>query len=229
MDKVGKDTLETMEKSKWYNDWLLALLSKEVRGDILEIGSGIGNFTLKLSKLGHVWASDINPDYLRILNKIRKHNIHSGKCNIETGSYYFDTKKFDSIVCLNVLEHIENDSKALKNMFKLLKSGGKLCLLVPAHELLYSNFDNSLGHFRRYSKSNLNEKLLATGFCNIKIRYLNWFGSLGWFLIMKLGNSSKIPDSKLKIFDKLASLLLLPEKYIKLPFGLSVYAVCEKC
>lgn len=228
MDTVGHETLETMEKSKQYNDWLFSLISPYVSGDILEIGSGIGNFTGKLMTLGSVWASDINSQYLKKLSNRFGGKIQIHSYNVELDGEFSRNKKFDSIICLNVLEHINNDSRALSHMFDRLKPEGRLVLLVPAHQRLYSIFDKSLGHFRRYTTLDLKSKLTKIGFNKVTIRYLNWFGAIGWFIYMKLGKSIRIPDSKLSIFDKLASILLFPERYIKLPFGLSVFAIAYK-
>lgn len=228
MDIVGEETLKIMEKANWYNHWLFSLMAPYLTGDILEIGSGIGNFTDKLMKKGTVWASDINPDYLNKLRKKYKNTITVSYGDIEKGKFDFNNQKFDAIVCLNVLEHIKEDFRALKNMYKLLKPRGKLLLLVPAHMLLYSNFDKSLGHFRRYTTAGLYKNLARVGFKNLQVRYLNWFGAIGWYVFLTLSKSSRIPDSKLGIFDKISRFLLLPEKVIRLPFGLSVFAISQK-
>ena len=155
-------------------------------------------------------------------------NISSGIGDIEEGQYFFRNGLFDSIVCLNVLEHISDDLKALKNSQKLLKEGGTLVLLVPAHKILFSNFDKTLGHFRRYTTGELTHKLKSAGFTVITNRYLNWWAAIGWFVFLRLTGWRKIPKSEVGIFNYLGRLFLWPEKFIKFPFGLSVLVVAKK-
>lgn len=215
--KTGEKVLEIMGTASWYNNWLLNRFSKYLTGEILEVGSGIGNFTSKLSKYGEVTAIDYDPDYK---------NANFG--DIEKGKYFFKNQKFDSIVCMNVLEHIKNDKKALKNMFNLLKPSGHLILLVPAFQFAYSDLDNKLGHFRRYSKIEAVDKLVDSKFQILDSRYLNWLGLIGWIVSGKMVKGILFSNWGLGIFDYIARPLLIVEQFIKLPFGLSVLIIAEK-
>jgi len=215
--KTGEKTLEIMSTASWYNNWLIGQISKYLNGDILEIGAGIGNFTSKLSKYGKVTAIDYDPDYK---------NANYG--DIEKGKYFFEDKKFDSIICMNVLEHIKDDKKTLGNMFSLLKKNGKLILLVPAHEWAYGQMDKELGHFRRYSKGEVEKKVLNSNFSIINSHYLNWLGLIGWIVSGKALKGILFSNWGLGIFDFIAQPLLLIEKFINLPFGLSVLVIAEK-
>jgi SAM-dependent methyltransferase len=228
MAQIGEETLKTMKLVSWYNNWLLQTIKPYLGKTILEIGAGIGNFTFDLAKYGKVWAIDIDSDYIHALKKKENAQVKVGFGDIEKGNYFFKSCQFDSIVCLNVLEHIENDKEALKNMHFLLKPGGKLILLVPAHESLYSNFDKELGHYRRYTTQSAKQKLLEAGFSSSNVRYLNWVAAAGWFWFMKVLRKKRIPENEVKTFDFLGKFLLLPEKFITLPFGLSVLAIGEK-
>jgi len=227
MSEIGNKTLETMSSAKWYNRWLFSLMKKHIGKEILEVGVGIGNFTGFLSQVGKVTAIDIDQKYIKKLQK-RLGSSNVGKGDIENNTYFFRGKKFDCVVCLNVLEHIKADKKALRNIYSLLNEGGKLILLVPAHKLLYSKFDKKLGHFRRYTKIEIDMKLKEAGFKNIHIRYLNWWAAAGWLFFMKLLKSKEMPKSPVAIFDSFGKLLLLPEKILPPPFGLSVYAIAQK-
>ena len=227
MNKAGVETLETMATADWYNNWLFSFIKPHIKGEILEVGVGIGNFIKMLSKRGRVTAIDVNKDYIKML-KDKKLVSSVGYGDVEKGRYFFGDKKFDSIVCLNVVEHIRNDKKAVSNMNKLLKKGGKLILLIPAHNYLFSNFDKELGHFRRYSKKEVAELIENSGFENIDVRYINWWGAIGWFVLLKLTGRKDMPRPPVKIFDLLARILLLPEKLFRVPFGLSIIAIAEK-
>jgi len=228
MDKVGKQTLEIMKSAPLYNRWLLSLLKKHLSGNILEIGAGIGNFTLYLQKYGTVTALDIDKYYISKLKKIVTKPDLAGYGDIEKAEYYFANKKFDCIVCLNVLEHIKNDQIALKNMYSLIKKGGKLLLLVPAHQFAYTPMDKALGHFRRYTKKSLSKMAIEVGFEVNNIRYYNLPGIIGWFVNGKLLRKKLIPKSQLGMFDKVSVPWLTLEKKLPVPFGLSVMLIATK-
>jgi len=217
--------LTVMKKARWYNAWLLSFFGNYISGDILEVGSGIGNFTPLLEKFGKVTAIDINREYNK--KNIVK-GVTSGFGDIEKGEYFFNHKKFDTIVCLNVIEHVKDDREAFTNIHKLLREGGKFILLVPAHKALYGKYDKLLGHFRRYNAPQLEQVMLNTGFKIDKLRYINWWGAIGWFVFIKFLKRNDFPDKEVGIFNHLGRLLLWPEKYIRIPFGLSVLMVAEK-
>lgn len=228
MYKTGKETLSIMKLAKWYNDWVFSFFEKYVGGEILEVGAGIGNFSKNLAKRGKVTTVDIRRDYIKKLKKQTGQKILVGFGDIENDKYFFKNKKYNAIVCLNVLEHIKDDTKALENMFNLLKPSGYLILLVPAHKRLFSNFDKSLGHFRRYDKTLLAGKLRNVGFEIVEARYFNWLAAVGWYLFVRLSYAKKMPQEKVLIFDKFGKLFLWPEKIFKPPFGLSVFVVAYK-
>jgi len=215
--KTGEKTLEIMSKAIWYNDWLLGQISNYLRGDILEVGAGIGNFTSKLARYGKVTAIDYDQNYK---------NANFG--DIEKGKYFFGSKSFDTVVCMNVLEHIKNDRSALKNMYSLLKVNGKLILLVPAFPLAYGQMDKGLGHFRRYTKDTAGKKIKEAGFITVENKYINWLGLIGWFVNARILKKEIIPEGQLKLFNRIAKVFLYFEKFINPPFGLSVLAIGEK-
>jgi SAM-dependent methyltransferase len=228
MYKTGEETLAVMNLAKWYNLWVLSFFKGHLKGNILEIGAGIGNFSSLLAKYGKVTTIDIRKDYVKDLNGRLGKQASVGLGDIETGSYFFKDRKFDALVCLNVLEHIKNDQKALKNMFNLLKKNGHLILLVPAHKKLYSNFDKDLGHYRRYQVEEVKEKMKRAGFGEAKAKYFNWWAALGWFAFIKMPGVKRMPQDKVRIFDGLGRLFLWPEKVISPPFGLSVFAIAKR-
>ncbi len=228
MISTGELTLKVMKEASWYNEWLFSLVNPHCRGEILEIGSGIGNFTDLLLKKGNVTAIDIDKKYIDLFKTRRSKGLQSGYGDIEKNKFFFKDKKFDTIICLNVLEHIKEDNKALANMFSLLNKKGKLILLVPAHKLLFSKFDTNLGHFRRYNVAGTDEKLELSGFKYITSRYINWWAAIGWYIFLKIFKKEQLPDQEVKIFNYLGKFLLWPEKFIKFPFGLSVLAIAEK-
>lgn len=224
----GQRTLESMSQAVWYNEWILRKFKDFLRGDILEIGCGIGNFTNELIKYGKVWAIDIDREYVTKTMKKVDGKAEVGFGDIERCKYFFSGQKFDSIVCLNVLEHIKDNRSALNNLLNLLKPGGRLILLMPAHQFLYGEIDKSIGHFRRYDKSEINKKLINMGFQVTKSRRLNFLGALGWFIAGKILKQVTIQEGNIKIFNLIAPILLRLENFIEPPVGISVLVVAKK-
>lgn len=222
----GQATLENMSQAVWYNRWTLNKFKQSLKGDILEVGFGIGNFTKDLAKFGKVWAFDIDQEYITKAKQNKKIDVGFG--DIEKGKYFFGDQKFDSIVCLNVLEHIKDDDSALNNLFKLLKKGGKLVLLVPAHQFLYGEIDMSISHFRRYNKPDLIKKLTGAGFKIQSSRNLNFLGALGWFVAGKILKEKEVKEANIKIFNRIAPFVLPLEDLFEPPIGTSILTVAEK-
>lgn len=224
----GRQTLESMSQAVWYNQWTLKKFEPFLKGEILEVGCGIGSFTQTLAKYDSVWVIDINQNYLEKVRKKLGIKVKSGFGDIEKGEYFFGKKEFDCIISLNVLEHIKDDRKALKNIYSLLKSNGYLILLVPAHDFLYGKIDQSIGHFRRYNKKVLEEILTKIGFKIIKIKTLNFLGAIGWWISSKLLSNSRVDESKIRIFNFIAPFVLRIEDLVEPPFGTSMLIIAKK-
>jgi SAM-dependent methyltransferase len=131
---------------------------------------------------------------------------------------------FDSIVCLNVLEHIRDDTAALRRFHDLLAPGGRLLLLVPAHQVLYGRADQELGHERRYSKRLLQRVLEQSGFAVEVARHVNPVGAAGWLVSGRLLRRTDIPSGALRAYDRAVPLLHALDR-VELPFGLSLWVV----
>lgn len=228
--KVGEYTLQVVKTASWYNRWLFSNFKGYLDGEILEVGAGIGNLTKLLLEKGEVTAIDYKISYLNKLKKIkvlgRRPKVGWG--DIEKGRYFFSNKSFDCVVCTNVLEHIEDDLAALKNIFKLLKRGGRLILLVPFSQFAYGEIDKGLGHYRRYSKGEIEDKIKKAGFKLESIKYLNFLGIIGWFLNSKVFKRDTLPKNQLKLFNLLSRPFLYIERFVEAPIGLSILAICEK-
>jgi ubiquinone/menaquinone biosynthesis C-methylase UbiE len=225
MNNIGTKTLEIMKEAKWYNHWLLSFIEPYLKGKILEVGAGIGNFTDEFIKYGKVTAIDINKSYIK---KLKVKDVSAGLGNIEYAKYFFKDRKFNTIIALNVIEHINDDKKALRNIYKLLNKNGYYVMLVPAYQSLYSTFDKEIGHYRRYDMEDIKKKLQHANFSIISIRYLNWWAFIGWWVFLKSAKRKGMPGWPVKVFNALGRIFLFPEKIIKSPFGLSVLAIAYK-
>src|SRR5688572_22869454 len=166
-DPSGLLTLERFAHATRLNRWMFETIQPFCKGHVLEVGSGIGNLSQYfLEKNFRLTASDLRDEYINILHgKFGRHLNLAGIKSIDLAVENFDTRfsdllqQFDTVVALNVIEHIQDDEMAISNCKKLLKPGGHLVILVPAFNVLYNLFDEELGHYVRYTSKTLNELL----------------------------------------------------------------------
>jgi SAM-dependent methyltransferase len=133
----------------------------------------------------------------------------------------------DTVVCMNVLEHIEDDAATLKDFADVLPSGGRLVLLVPSLKALYGTLDQHLHHFRRYSRAELEDKVGGAGFRIETLRYLNRPAVPGWWFNSRVLKRRVMPKGQLRFFKWLMPLLKLEEKNPP-SFGLSLLVLARK-
>lgn len=224
----GTETLESMSQAVWYNRWTVKKFDKYLQGRILEVGCGIGNFTKILTNYGEVSAIDINKNHVAKAAKLVQGKAKVEFGDIEKDEHLFDGQKFDSIICLNVLEHIKGDERTLKHLYDLLKKDGILILLVPAHMFLLGKIDKSIGHYRRYNKQQLGDMLKGIGFKIIKSRILNMMGAIGWWFASKVLSNDTVGARKIKLFNLIAPFVLPMEDIIEPPFGTSILIISQK-
>ena len=230
-ERTNTLTLSLLEEAVAYNQWIFKKIEPFLGGDVLEVGCGIGNLTGLLLSHGRVIATDVNEDYLRTLeNKYRGHLNLKGVhiWNIEQDIPENLGTSIDTIVCSNVLEHIEDDDYALKNFYELLPIGGRLIVLVPALKALYNVLDKELGHFRRYSKEELIQKITGNVFKVCALRYFNLFGILGWLINGTLLRRRLLPARQMSVFNKMVPFFMRMEKVVPTLVGQSLIAVAKK-
>jgi len=135
-------------------------------------------------------------------------------------------ERLDTIVCLNVLEHIDDDRASLSALRALLRPGGRVVLLVPALRALYGTLDRALGHVRRYVPDELSGKLRTAGFGVIHVEYFNLAGVPGWWLAGRVLRRRLIPTGALRWYDALVPLFRL-ERILPWRIGQSLIAIGE--
>lgn len=221
-------TLESMSQAVWYNTWSLKKFSRFLLGDILEVGCGFGNFTKILAQFGTVWAVDNDPICVQKTKRFSTQSIRVERGDIERDRSLFGKKKFDTIVCLNVLEHILDDERAIVNMYQKLKNFGNLVLLVPIHPSLYGNIDKSIHHYRRYRPEQITHSLNQHNFRILFSRKLNFFGAIGWWFSGKILKRTTVEKTQLSIFNLFAPFILPVEDIIEPSIGTSILIVAKK-
>ena len=223
----GEAILREMELATRFTHWLMARLDGYLTGIVLEVGAGIGNNIRALLHKDRVVATEPNPEYVRLLQ-----NVFGGRNNVDI--YQWDItqpapeniEKVDSILCSNVLEHIDDDAQAIRNMKAILRQGGRLVLVVPAGAWLYGNMDSALEHRRRYTKQKIVALLSAEGFIIETVFSMNKAGVLGWWLNGKVLRRRSLGKVQLKLFNALVPVFRLVDPL--LPWtGLSLVVVAK--
>lgn len=216
-----------------YNHWIYDNIQDYIGDNILEVGAGIGNITDFIIFKNKLTVIDINQDYIDYLKAKYyfrdKSSFNALKVDIQNiKSSPLTAEKFDTIICLNILEHLENDRGAVENMSSLLEQGGRLIILVPALKALYGSMDISFEHLRRYNKKELISLIQEQNLKMVKLHYLNILGLLGWFFNGRLLKKKELPEKQTKLFDKLVPFLGFAEKIIKPPLGQSLILIARK-
>jgi SAM-dependent methyltransferase len=226
---VGAETLERLAATPRFNQWMFDRIRRWVGRHVLEIGSGIGNLSVFLvGAAERVVLTDTAPEYLDRLRERFQARPH-----VDVRRLYLPTvdgdltgRGFDTVVCLNVLEHVADDVGSLGAMRTLLAPRGRLVLLVPALKTLYGTLDEALGHRRRYGPRELRDKFAATGFLMRHLEYFNLAGIPGWWLTGRVLRRDIIPAGSLRWYDRLVPLFRL-ERLLPWRIGQSLIAIGE--
>jgi SAM-dependent methyltransferase len=224
----GKE-LEAMSFAFNYHRWIVDELAPFFGQNVVEVGAGTGDLTAMLlqTDLQKLFAfepaSNLFPSLARNMQ---------GQTRVTTINDFFRADLavdvIDSVLYINVLEHIEDPHAELLMVNRALRPGGHLLLFVPALKWLFSEADKHMGHFRRYYKNELNQLVKDTGFSLVKAHYFDFAGIMPWYLnFVVLKNSFN--TSGVALYDKLVVPLVRPlEKLIKPPIGKNVLLVARK-
>lgn len=225
---TGTRTLETLQAADHYNRWLMDRVEDAIGSRVLEIGSGSGTMTRLLAQRELLVGIEVVDDFVTSLRRrfADRPNARFVHHDISRSPGDLGRYRFDSAVSFNVLEHIEDDVAALRNVRDVLEPDGTLGLVVPAHPTLHGQLDDLIGHWRRYTVSDLRDKLERAGFVVERLAYSNLIGALGWFVQVRLLGRSELGATGL--FDRIVPALAATERRWAPPFGLSVVAVGRK-
>lgn len=232
------ETIDTSLEHQARQHALNMLACDYIQGkDVFEVGCGSGTLLkLLLQKNYNATGIDISKSQCRLAQKrLDKAGFSSRRIHRKALKDIKTTKTYDTVICIDVLEHIKDDKKALKLLIRLLKPRGTLIILVPAFKILWSKRDEKYGHFRRYTKKNIKKLFLGTELV-IKIsRYWNFISAILAVFAFKLGldrisdsltTSNRQPWKTINACIKLW--LIHVERNIAFPFGMSLFVVANK-
>jgi glycosyltransferase involved in cell wall biosynthesis len=224
----GAKILDLLAGTKRFNRWMADTVRPLVGTHVLELGSGIGNMTQHLARGRRIYvASDIDEEHMaRLRVRFRgRPNLEIRKCDLcDAGDFEPLRGTFDSVVCLNVVEHVEDDLGALRNIFSALKPGGRAIVLVPQDPKAYGTLDEVLGHFRRYSEAQLKTRMEEAGFEVERILHFNRVARPGWRFNGQVLKRRSFSRFQLRVFDILVPLWRRIDRYFPWP-AVSVIAV----
>lgn len=229
-DAAGAETLEIMSAAPRYNAWQYQCFAPWVGKRVLEVGSGIGNMSAHLLTAHPelVLLTDTDPWYR---DQLRSKFAERAEVVVEeltlpdsNAVQRLCGHALDTVVALNVVEHIGDDVGALRTMASLVGQGGRVIVLVPALQILYGTLDRELGHFRRYSRKTLTRAFGAAGMRIERMFWFNRVGMAGWWYNARIRKASRLPIAQLRFFDSLVP-VLRQERHLPLPFGQSLIAI----
>jgi glycosyltransferase involved in cell wall biosynthesis len=226
---TGELTLRLLRKAEPYNRYVYELIRPHLGRDILEVGAGIGSMTRHYLAHGAITATDISPYCLRELRRAFADYAQVRVGELDIRRTPVQAEAYDTIVCLNVLEHIEDDVEALRHMRSLLKPGGRLVLYVPSNPRLYCEIDRGVGHCRRYLLEELRGKLIRAGFRLAHLRAHNLIGALGWWIQGKVLGKKRIGAADIGGMNFLMPFIRMQDRLnVESRFSLSLLAVGER-
>ncbi len=229
-DPWGGAILHNLERARRFNRWMAEAIRPFVGARVLEIGAGIGNLTSWLLPRARYVASDINVHYLHYLRNgaVGRPYFDVARVDLEDPeSFTALAGQFDTVVCLNVLEHVRDPLRALRNVYTALAPGGRLVLYVPQGQALYSTLDEALQHRCRYDRKMLAAELASTGFTLEHWAHFNRASVPAWWLNGKLLRRRNFSRLQLKGFDWMVPILRRVDRWLPWP-GLGMIAVARR-
>jgi SAM-dependent methyltransferase len=230
VDPFYAEDLRQMERAVNYRRWQFGMIERFLGRRVLEVGGGIGNFTDWLAAGGReVVSVEPNGYCFQQLEAKTRHfdNIRRVRCTLESLNETLDPGiRFDSVVMMNVLEHIRDDLGALSALRERLTPDGRMVILVPAGPWAFGRLDERLGHYRRYSRHGAKALFDRAGLRVEFFRYYNFVGLWGWWWNARMGRLEAQNDTQIRFFDDwIVPPLSWLERLIRPPVGQTILIV----
>ena len=203
---AGHSTLDSLSFAAKFNRWMADTIRPYVGSRVLEIGAGMGNMTRQLCPRRKLYvATDLSPEYVEHLRNVFRHRPSLCVDQLDATrpeDFVRFERQMDTVICLNVLEHIEDDASALRSIRTLLVPGGRLILLVPNDPRAYGTVDREIGHFRRYTPDTLRKVTTEAGYEVEDILRFNRASMPGWRVTGQILKARSLSRLSLRVFDR---------------------------
>lgn len=232
----GRD-LEAMSFALNYHKWILQIFAPHLGRRVIEVGAGSGSFSelLLTHNLDSLAVIEPSTDMYKLLQGYLQQAVTNTQIIFRQALFRTVAEELkalqqpDSVIYVNVLEHVEDDAAELAAVYETLPMGGKLFIFVPALRWLYSAFDQSIGHFRRYSKSELETKCRQAGFRVVQAAYFDFLGIAPWWLKYRLLKSLKMEPQAVAVYDNyFVPVTKAMESRVTPPLGKNLILIAEK-
>jgi glycosyltransferase involved in cell wall biosynthesis len=228
-DLYGGEILDRLNRAPRFTRWMADVVRPYVGNRVLEIGAGTGNMSTQLMPRSVYWATDANPHYVEYLETLRASRpymqvAHTDGMNAQS---FPAEQTFDTVISFNVVEHLQDDMGALRNIRDALIEGGRAIVLVPCGPQLYGSLDVVLGHCRRYTKEGLAELGERAGFHVEKILEFNRPGVVAWWLNGRVLRRRTFSLVQIRILNLLTPIFRVIDRWVPLP-PLSLIAILRK-
>jgi SAM-dependent methyltransferase len=224
--------LELLAEMPNYYGWIMETLAPFVRGNVIEYGAGTGTISQRLTTLADkLVLVEPSADLAAVLRAMFRDDPKVMVINesLEQHALRIGAATVDTVVMVNVLEHVEDDRQALAQLFRILQPGGHLLIFVPALQKLMSKLDLMFGHFRRYHRTDLVQKVAQAGGEAELCRYFDFLGILPWFFLNKLMGATTFNPQLAHIHDKfVVPISRTAERAISPPIGKNIILVARK-
>ncbi|HZJ12223.1 MAG TPA: class I SAM-dependent methyltransferase [Methyloceanibacter sp.] len=227
----GRD-LEVLAEMPRYYDWIMDAFAPHVRGRVVEYGAGAGTVSMRLEPLAdRLTLVELSTNLVETLQQRFRNNpeVDVISRSLEEHAAELGAEAVDTVVMVNVLEHIEDDRAALADLVRILRPGGSLLLFVPALQFLMSELDLMHGHFRRYQRGDLAAKVEAAGARVEVCRYFDFAGVVPWLLLNKMLGSTDFNPRLIGIHDRyVVPVSRAAERVVTPPWGKNVILIAKR-
>lgn len=221
-------TLERSAEQPNYKRYQFDLIAPHCGASVLEIGAGLGEFSSQFTGLERLVVTDVDPDAVAVLERRFADRPEVEVRQLDLAESPRLERPVDTVIAINVLEHIDDDVGALQTLAGLVVPGGNLVVWVPGYQQLYGEFDRKVGHVRRYTPTTLRAAATAAGLEVTLARPVNLLGGLAWWVSVRRGGTMAPKPGLVRVYDR----FVVPatrrlEALVSPPFGQSVLCVAR--